>query len=228
MISVNQLDARIITKFAKDEEIDTVLEFARDAGVRMDRMLADLLTFSTTSTNDALTLLPLGHAVEMAKENLSALINATSAEVLISELPTVLGIETQLIQLFQNLIANAIKYAQPTVTPVIKITSHNTPEHKIIVEVSDNGLGIAEVEQKRIFNLFSRVENTKQTHAGSGVGLALCKRISLAHGATLSVRSNVDCGSTFIVVFPIPEVPNTPEVKPENIQGLTPATQKHK
>ncbi|MFK8057219.1 MAG: ATP-binding protein [Saprospiraceae bacterium] len=211
MISFNQLVSRRISKHTVNEEIGTFLEFARDAGVRMDRMLADLLTFSTTSTSNALTLLSLENVVIMAKENLSALIDTEAAEVSVSELPQVMGVETQLIQLYQNLIANAIKYAQPGIPAVIKISSTIQSNGKINVVVSDNGLGIPDDEQKRIFDLFSRVENAESNQTGSGVGLALCRRITLAHGANLSVQSEVGIGSSFSVIFPSPET-NTNQV----------------
>lgn len=115
-------------------------------------------------------------------------------------MPTIAGDKTQLVQLFQNIIANGIKY-QKEESPVIHVEAE-LRQKDWLFSVKDNGIGIAPQYQKRIFQIFQRL-HTRQEYSGTGIGLAICKKIVDLHGGKIWVESEVGKGTSFLFTMPL-------------------------
>ena len=105
-------------------------------------------------------------------------------------------------QLFQNLISNALKYGRPGIAPEVTVSAQNIDPTKIAVIVKDNGVGFEVGDETKIFQLFQRLPGAGKKE-GSGVGLALCKKIVQNHGGSIHVQSVPDAGTTFTITLPI-------------------------
>jgi PAS domain S-box-containing protein len=179
-----------------DADADEFIAFAVDGASRMQRLIQDLLTFSRVSTKGQELLdTSSEEALQRALINLRGAIEESSAQVTHEPLPTVLADEMQLTQLFQNLVGNGIKYQNAGV-PQIHISAARDDSKKWTFSVKDNGLGIAPQYFERIFGLFQRLHK-REEFAGTGIGLAICKKIVERHGGTISVESQPGQGSTF-------------------------------
>ena len=177
-------------------DADEFIAYAVDGAKRMQRLIQDLLMFSRIGTQ----AMPLHEtcaetALQQAITNLRVSIQESGALVSHEALPKVLANEPQLIQLFQNLIGNAIKY-QKTGKPEIVVTAARMNSKKWLFEVRDNGIGIDAVHYKRIFGMFQRLHK-RDEFAGTGIGLAICQKIVERHGGSISVESQIGEGSTF-------------------------------
>jgi signal transduction histidine kinase len=162
---------------------------------RMQNLIDDLLEYSRVGrSRKPFEMTDCNHAVEQALANLQGAIRENKAVVTYSELPTVTGDISQLVQLFQNLVSNAIKYRHDA-PPVVHITACKQ-EKKWLISVSDNGIGIAPQHQKRIFQIFQRL-HTQREYSGTGIGLAICQKIVELHGGSIWVESEPEQGSTF-------------------------------
>jgi len=179
-----------------DHDADDFIAFAVDGASRMQRLIDDLLAYSRVGTKGQ-DLLPTSseQALQQALLNLRGAIDESGALVTHDPLPTVLADEMQLIQVFQNLVGNAIKYQNPGVPKVHVAAVRNGPK-KWIFSVSDNGLGIDPQYFEKIFGVFQRLHG-RDEFAGTGIGLAICKKIVERHGGTISVESALGRGSTF-------------------------------
>lgn len=138
--------------------------------------------------------------LEYVLRDLSKLLQEQGAEVRAGELPTVIGSPWQLQTVFQNLIANAVKFRRPGIPPVVEISGRES-EKQIVVEVRDNGIGFADSDVPRMFELFGRLHSPKE-YPGTGVGLALVERIMANHGGSVAASSSGDFGSCFKLTFP--------------------------
>jgi PAS domain S-box-containing protein len=187
-----------------------------DASVRMERLISDLLAFARVTTHGK----PFGPVrldgiVRAVLSNLKMSIDECGAVVTAGPLPTVRGDETQLIQLFQNLIGNALKYrggepprvhiaaqsiADPAVQSSIRIPQ-STIENGWVVSVSDNGIGIDPRHHETVFKIFERIHKDRK-YPGTGIGLAICKKIVERHGGYIWVESEPGKGSTFYFAIP--------------------------
>jgi PAS domain S-box-containing protein len=185
-----------------DPEADRFLKFVESGADRMDKLVHDLLTYSQATERDgSITAeVHLRNALDWAKKNLATPIADSAAKIVEAELPVVRGDELQLVQLFQHLLSNAIKYRRPGEPPRINVAA----EHKDgawVVAVSDNGIGIPQQKWDHVFGMFKRLHGPEIP--GTGIGLAICRRISQNHGGKIWVQSDPDRGSTFF--FTIPE-----------------------
>ena len=183
-----------------DADADEFISFAVDGANRMQRLIQDLLTYSRAGTNSQeLVSVSSGSALDQAIVNLRGAIEESGALVTHGSLPTVQADQMQLIQLFQNLVGNAIKYHRPGV-PEVHISSAQSREvngeMKWIFSVQDNGLGIEAQYFEKIFGMFQRLHK-REEFAGTGIGLAICKKIVERHGGNISVESQLGQGSTF-------------------------------
>jgi len=179
-----------------DSDADEFIAFAVDGASRMQRLIQDLLAYSHVETKGhELTDVSSEDALEQALFNLRGAIEDSGALVTHGPLPAVLADETQLTQLFQNLIGNAIKYQNPGV-PRIHVSAVKDNEKSWIFSVQDNGLGIDPQYFEKIFGMFQRLHR-REEFAGTGIGLAICKKIVERHGGNISVESKVGQGSTF-------------------------------
>jgi PAS domain S-box-containing protein len=179
-----------------DSDADEFIAFAVDGASRMQRLIQDLLAYSRVGTK-AKHLFDTSseEALQQALVNLRGAIEESRALVTHDPLPNVLADEMQLIQVFQNLIGNAIKYQNPGV-PKVHISAAKNEEKKWIFSVRDNGLGIDSQYFEKIFGMFQRLHK-REEFAGTGVGLAVCKKIVERHGGSISVESQLGHGSTF-------------------------------
>ena len=179
-----------------DSDADEFIAFAVDGASRMQRLIQDLLAYSRVGTK-VKNLLDTSseEALQQALVNLRGAIEESGALVTHDPLPTVRADEMQLIQLFQNLVGNAIKYQSPGV-PQVQISAAKNGEKKWLFSVQDNGLGIDPQYFEKIFGMFQRLHK-RQEFAGTGIGLAICKKIVERHGGSISVESQPGQGSTF-------------------------------
>lgn len=175
------------------------IQFAVEGSTRMRNLLDGLLEYSRVRSRDmVLEQLSLNKPVADAMANLAVLIRESGAVISVAALPEVRGDGSQLMQLFQNLIANAIKFHRDQ-APKIDISSC-TEEGRWVVEVSDNGIGIEPAHYQKIFQIFSRL-HTREAYPGTGVGLAICKQIMERHGGRIEVRSQPGQGTSFRLCF---------------------------
>ena len=183
-----------------DSDADEFIAFAVDGASRMQRLIQDLLAYSRVGTKGKDLLETASEkALEQALVNLRGAIEESGALVTHDPLPTVLADETQLVQLFQNLVGNAIKYQGPGV-PRVHVSAVRDGDQKWIFSVRDNGLGIDPQYFERIFGMFQRLHK-REEFAGTGIGLAICKKIVERHGGAISVESQPGEGSTFRFVL---------------------------
>jgi|HubBroStandDraft_2_1064218.scaffolds.fasta_scaffold03271_3 PAS domain S-box-containing protein len=179
-----------------DSDADEFIAFAVDGANRMQRLIQDLLAYSRVGTKGKeLRETSSEEALQRAILNLRGAIADSGAMVTHDLLPPVLADETQLVQLFQNLIGNAIKYQNPGV-PRIHVSAIKNGGGKWTFSVRDNGLGIDPQYFERIFVMFQRLHK-REEFAGTGIGLAICKKIVERHGGEISVQSQPGKGSTF-------------------------------
>jgi PAS domain S-box-containing protein len=175
--------------------------FIRQGVERMEQLIRDLLSYSRTSRQDLHPpqRFPLGVALDVATDILRERIQATGAQLVRGELPTVMGDVTQLAQVFQNLLSNAMKYAKNDVPARIEISSQRRgPEH--IISIKDNGIGFDQKHAERVFGLFKRLH--RDEYPGTGLGLAICKRIVERSGGRIWARSEPRVGSVFSFSLP--------------------------
>jgi len=179
-----------------DSEADEFIAYAVDGASRMQRLIQDLLAYSRVGTRGQQLLdTSSEEAVQQAIINLGGAIEESGAVVTHAPLPPVLADEMQLVQLFQNLVGNAIKYQGPGV-PRVHISAARSRDNKWTFSVKDNGLGIEPQYFGRIFGMFQRLHK-REEFAGTGIGLAICKKIVERHGGNISVESQLGEGSTF-------------------------------
>ncbi len=169
-----------------------------DASAVMRKMINDILSLSSLNEHTELSVVNTQVVVNNAIEHLDIIIHEKNASISVGHLPGVIGNEAYLSQLFLNLISNSLKFSNGK--PVINI-SGKAKEDKVILKVSDNGIGMNEEHIHQIFEPFQRL-NSKSEYPGTGIGLAICKRIVDIHKGSISVESEEGKGSTFIIVLP--------------------------
>jgi PAS domain S-box-containing protein len=179
-----------------DADADEFIAYAVDGANRMQRLIQDLLTYSRVGTKGInLADISSEKALQHALANLHGAIGDSAAVVTHDPLPDVMADEGQLTQLFQNLVGNGIKY-HSTELPRVHISAARQGGRKWLFSVKDNGLGIDKQYFERIFGMFQRLHK-REEFAGTGIGLAICKKIVERHGGHISVESQPGQGSTF-------------------------------
>jgi PAS domain S-box-containing protein len=187
-----------------DKRGNEFLGFAIDGADRLQKMIRDLLTYARVGRPGIqLTHVDCNKILKEICQDLSGLIGANQATVDVEQLPLVMGNEIELRQIFQNLIVNALKFRGEE-TPHIHIGCGAT-EDSWQFFVKDNGIGIEPRFKERIFGLFQRL-HTQEAYEGTGIGLALCRKIIDNLGGKIWVDSTVGQGSTFYVVLPMERV----------------------
>ncbi|WAX80393.1 sensor histidine kinase [Streptomyces sp. KMM 9044] len=190
-----------------DSRADQYIDFAVDGANRMQTLINDLLDFSRVGRlHNAHQDVDLGEVLERTLAALSVGIEEAGAEITHDPLPTLVADPTQLGMLWQNLIGNAVKFRRPGETPKIHVTA--APEGELWrFTVTDNGIGIAPEYADKVFVIFQRL-HTKDTYTGSGIGLAMCKKIVEFHGGTIEIDPGYHDGAR--IVFTL--APRPPEV----------------
>lgn len=184
-----------------DPATEEVIKHTVDGANRMQTLIDDLLTYSRLTTREApLAPTDTSEVLQEVQSNLEAAIKESKAVITHDRLPTVKADRIQLLQVFQNLISNAIKYRSQR-TPKIHIGAE-ARKHEVVFSVRDNGIGIAPQYADRIFRIFQRL-HTRSEYAGTGIGLAVCKKVVERHGGRMWVESELEEGSTFFFTLPI-------------------------
>jgi len=175
------------------------------AGDNMHRLIRDLLAFSRVGMRaEGFRHLALSEPVRDVLSTLELVIEETGAEIVVGDLPEAEVDESQMRQLFQNLIGNALKFRRPDEVPRVVIegaTFESESGPQVRIEVRDNGIGIDEQYHERIFQIFQRLHG-KTEFEGTGIGLAICKKIAERHEGRIHARSLHGEGTTFIVELP--------------------------
>jgi signal transduction histidine kinase len=167
----------------------------------MSRLISDLLEYSRVQAKERAPVpTDMKEVFDQAVANCQASIEQANAAVSCQPLPTVLGDRMQLVQLLQNLIGNAVKFRRPDAPPDIRVSARRENGHWLF-QVQDNGIGIPASQAERIFQIFQRL-HTREAYPGTGIGLALCKRIVQRHGGRIWVESKVGEGSSFSFTIP--------------------------
>ncbi len=184
-----------------DADADEFIGFAIDGATRMKRLINDLLAYSRVGTKGKpFVAVELNDIVDFTLSNLKMAIEDTGAQITRDNLPRIVGDDVQLVQLFQNLISNAVKFRGAT-PPKVHVGAVRDKDVWVI-SVQDNGIGIDPQYFERIFVIFQRL-HSRHEYSGTGIGLAVCKRIVERHGGHLWVESEPGQGATF--KFSIPE-----------------------
>lgn len=204
-------------KASLDDEVAQSLEKIAKASTRMQSLINDLLKFSRqTTTNEDFMTISLGQLLQDVLGDLEIEIENSSAQIHLEALPEIWGIPSQIRQLFQNLLNNALKFRNKDKIPIVKIYSEpwNT-SNRVIVQ--DNGIGFDPKYADEIFMVFKRLHSYHEFE-GSGVGLSICKKIIDKHNGLIVAESKVGEGSKFILEFPLVKIKTQPaELRVENI-----------
>jgi signal transduction histidine kinase len=199
-----------------DGEQQRLFERVEDATKRMGLLIDDLLEYSHVSMGvDGMEEIDLNKKLRVVLSDLEIAIQEKGAHILTSRLPTIKGHRRQLQQLFHNLVQNALKYSKKEVAPQIHITAEavkgsDTPfnlteEEKgrtfQLITIKDNGIGFEQQHAEQIFQMFKRLHG-KGTYTGSGVGLAIVKKVVENHNGYICAEGKPGEGATFSVLFP--------------------------
>jgi light-regulated signal transduction histidine kinase (bacteriophytochrome) len=197
-----------------NDEAKLCINRIQSSAERMQALIKDIFTFSKVSTEKKVFVLTdMNMLMQEVVAQLEGTVKEKNASIIIENLHS-LYVNPVLIQpLFYNLISNAIKYSKPGVAPVVKIYSEdNQPQVSTIlgetadaycrIFIQDNGIGFEQKYSEQIFNMFTRLHHSSE-YEGTGIGLALCKKIVEEHNGFISAISKVDEGSTFIVSLPM-------------------------
>lgn len=184
-----------------DERADQYIEFAVDGAKRMQQLINDLLSFSRVGRlSTGVSEVDLGECLSRALRNLDLVITETDAQVTSDPLPTVLGEAPLLTQVFQNLVSNAVKFRGEE-SPRVHVGARQVGEDWEF-SVADNGIGIEAQYAERIFVIFQRL-HPKDEYEGTGIGLALCRKIIEHHGGRIWLDTEVEHGTTFHFTLPV-------------------------
>jgi len=192
-----------------DEKSKDYVTRMQNSAARMMTLIEDLLSFSRVNRpTEGFELVDLNMVVNRVLNDLEVTIHSRNAKIVTGKLPEVEGRKSQLGQLFQNLISNAIKFndkPEPVITIKAEDTTNPASSAKCTkIEIIDNGIGFEEIYSNRIFEIFQRLHG-KTEYAGTGIGLSICKKIVESHGGTISATGTPGEGSTFTIFFPLPD-----------------------
>jgi signal transduction histidine kinase len=196
-----------------DARADQYIEFAVDGAKRMQALIDDLLAFSRVGRVEREpVLVSCASALSQARVNLTAEIRRAGASVESDQLPSVRAEMSLITSLFQNLLSNAIKFRRPDRPPAVRITAADQGELWLF-SVTDNGIGIEPEYAERIFVIFQRLHD-RTAYAGTGIGLAMCRKIVEHYGGTIWLDTTFRDGARFY--FTLPVAPAADEEKPDD------------
>jgi signal transduction histidine kinase len=195
-----------------DERSNRYLDKIKESSTRMNTLIKDVLTYSQLSKDkEVFEMVDLAQIVENIKTDFELLIEQKEAIIEFTELPIIEAIPLQMAQLFGNLISNSLKFSRPYVQPVITISAQqimhannsgsgaNTGYYNI--EVRDNGIGFHPKYAQQVFNIFQRLHG-RQEYAGTGIGLAMCKKIAQNHHGDIYAGASTESGAVFNIMLP--------------------------
>lgn len=179
-----------------DASAKQYIDYAVKGVAKMKTLVFDLLEYSRLSSAEpGFTEVDLNKVLQEAEEKMSATINDTGAMITSDKLPQVMANKKQMLQLFEHLLQNAMKFRDGK-EPVITVISRKE-EDNYVIGIKDNGIGIDPAFFEKIFIIFRRLHNDETKYKGTGAGLAVCKKIIELHGGTIWVESELNTGSTF-------------------------------
>lgn len=187
-----------------DESAKQYFHFVIDGVKRMSYLLDDLLALSRLNREFKISDLNLNNIIELININLRNQIANSDGQLIVQSLPRIMGNKTQITQLFQNLISNAFKFRGKQ-NPIVEINCINRKNHYEF-QIKDNGIGISSQYQEQIFVIFQRL-HTRDKYEGTGIGLAICKKVVKNHGGTIWLESTEGLGTT--IYFTIQKQPIT-------------------
>lgn len=191
-----------------DDRADQYIDFAVDGAKRMQRLINDLLGFSRVGRiGTEVTDVDMNHVFGQATADLASVIEETGAQVSAGDLPTLRGEAPLLTQLVTNLVGNGLKFRRPDVTPVVRVEAERVGEYWQFT-CRDNGIGIDPQYVDRVFVIFQRL-HAKEVYEGTGIGLALCKKIVEYHGGDIWVDQGVAEGTVVRWTLPAAPAPGT-------------------
>ena len=183
-----------------DPDANQIIDFAIDGAIRMQSLIHDLLIYSRVGRQSQyFEQTDCEEVLDRALSNLQLLMEETNTHIYRDSLPTVMADKSQLIQLFQNILNNAIKYRRED-PPNIKIGVRSEDDYWLFW-IKDNGIGISPQYFERIFLIFQRL-HTRQEYPGTGIGLAICQKITQRHQGKIWLESELGKGSTFYFTIP--------------------------
>lgn len=200
-----QMFTNLITELNPGNLTDKSFEYFQKISQQSNRMqilIESVLKYAQTDEGDfGFQNCDLNEVANQAIESLSEIIREKNAEVKVRFLPTIYCSPTQMEQLFINLIENGIKYARPNPAPFIEISATRS-EDSWKIDFSDNGIGFDEAYEKKIFQVFQRLHSSDE-YSGTGIGLAICKKIVENHRGRITAKSNLGEGSVFSIILPV-------------------------
>lgn len=183
------------------------LDRLQNAAIRMQGLIHDLLAFSRVTSKAApFSQVDLDKSVRTVVDDLEARLESSGGRIETEPLPKIDADPTQMHQLFLNLIGNALKFARPGVPPIVRVTSFATDEGRVGISIKDNGTGFEQRHADKIFTIFQRLHGRSE-YEGSGIGLAICRKIVERHGGTISAHSSPGEGAEFRITLPIVHTP---------------------
>ena len=202
---------RLLKKYAHilPDDGKMFVDRMHDAAERMRRLINDLLSYSRVTTNaKPFQWIVLNDLLVDVQSDLQIRIEENAAAIEYGELPTIEGDPTQMRQLLQNLISNALKFRKADVAPVVRLsaeikpaTGDNATGSSIILTIADNGIGFDNQFKEQIFTIFQRL-HSRNEYEGTGIGLATCRKIVERHGGTIEAFGETGVGSKFIITLP--------------------------
>lgn len=196
---------KLLHKMGHREGMTDYLHYVTEGASRMHAMVDDLLQYCDTNTEHTPIVVPTAEVLTIIESNLSNLMVREQAQLVIEEgMPDIPGHKTEVIQLFQNLICNGIKFKNSSRKPICKV-GYTASDQEVRFSVSDNGIGIPPNRVHDVFGLFTRLHE-RGSYEGTGIGLALCRRIVLAAGGEIWAESELDQGTTFYITWPLHSV----------------------
>jgi light-regulated signal transduction histidine kinase (bacteriophytochrome) len=187
-----------------DDDANEFIGYAVDGAKRLDVMTNDLLEYSQITKQRVSLPVKFEHVLKEALINLKIPIEENNVVVTHDPLPTINGDEKLKVQLFQNIIGNAIKYRSKE-TPHIHISAVREQNHYLF-SIKDNGIGMSEKHLKKIFTIFQRL-HTRQEYEGTGIGLAIAQKIVHQQGGRIWAESELGKGTTFYFTIPVKPEP---------------------
>jgi signal transduction histidine kinase len=216
---IQAFGGRLQNKYATqlDERGLDYLNRMIDASDRMQTLIINLLAYSRITTKaQPFEPVNLNQLVQDVLRDLEVRIAEVQATISVDPLPAIEADPTQMRQLFQNLLSNALKFHHPDVSPIIHITAVSNPTtNSCHIQIADNGIGFDPIYAERIFALFQRLHGRTE-YAGTGIGLAVCRKIVERHQGTITAAGRPQAGATFTITLPIQQT------SPANRQPLDP------
>jgi len=184
-------------------EVRYIMGRMTECCARMRALIADLLSFSKIRKEDLyMEQVDLNAIVKTVLENLDQATDDKKARITVDKLPVIEASARHLAQLFENLVSNSLKYARPGIEPVISLSVMQTTGNNVVLKLTDNGIGFENEFADRIFGLFQRLHN-KNEYEGTGIGLALCRKITDLHNGSIYAEGVPGVGATFTVTLPM-------------------------